>query len=689
MVTPSSTLAPPAAPCGERLVGTLAGRWRPHSADVAFAALLFLGATLLLVQMRGLSFFQDEWDFILLRRGGSAHVLLTPHNQHLSLVPILGYKALLAIFGAGSYAPFKALAALDLVLVALAVGVVCRSWWGAWWGLMPVALIVTLGAGGWTWLWPFCVGETLATVAGIAALVTVGRGGRRGDGLACAALVFSLATGSQGIGALAGAAVMIALGRDRWRRAWVVALPAVLYGLWYLDYGRKASGAELRLWTHIPDYVWRSLSATISGVTGLSQLHSPASGVVDPYYGKPLAIALLVVVAVALRRGWRPPCIVWGVTATLLVLWIAACLNNGGGARPPNVGRYLPVNAAFLLIGVCASVPRPRLSRTGWAAACAVLAVVCVTNAAQYSASRGTFRTASVSSRALLGGLLLTRGLVDLAFVPGWGPPAYVDFVQAGPYFRAVDSFGSNADSAAALQRAPEAARGLTDGVMARAEQVGLPPPVQTAHGTTPPALLSGSAQARDGCLVLGADRVAVTSPAGGIRLDAPPGTGVTVALARFASAFTVGLGQVAPGGSAAIRLPADRAPRTPWRLQLSGAGTRVCGLGASYGARGFIMSVSPVDGGSGIPPNAKVVATFSEAMDRTSTSRAFSLARASDRKPVAGSVAFFGNHTPFFVPNSPLAQATRYTASISQAAMDQAGNHPAALTTWSFTTSR
>jgi hypothetical protein len=467
-----------------------------------------------------------------------------------------------------------------------------------------------------------------------------------------------------------------------------VALPAVLYGLWYVDYGRQASNTDLQLWTGIPGYVLRSLSSTISGVTGLSQLHSPASSRLDPYYGWPLAIALLVVLAVVLWRGWRPPHIVWGVAATLLVLWISSCLNNLYAERPADVARYLPVNAAFLLIAVCASVPRPRLGRAGGAAACAVLAVVCATNAAQYSAARGADASSSVSSRALLGGLLLTRGVVSPAFIPGWDPPAYLAYVQAGPYFSAVDSFGTDADSAAALQREPEAIRGFADGLIARAERVeGLPPPLRTARGATPPAVLSGSAQPRRGCLVLGANRVTLAVPAGGVRLDAPPRTGVTVSLARFASAFTVGLGQLAPGGSGVVRLPADRAPQVPWRVELSGAGTRVCALGPTTG-RAFVTSVSLIDRGSGIPPNGKVVTTFSEATDHASTTRAFSLARASDGKPVVGSVTFLGDHVPIFVPNSPLAPATRYTATISQAAMDQAGNHPAP-TTWSFTTSR
>src|SRR5437764_284108 len=100
-----SHFGPPTAASRTASARRQAARRRGRGADLAFLGLIVLGAVLLLVQMRGLSFFQDDWDFILRRRGFSAHVLLTPHNSHLMLVPILVYKALLAVFGAGSYAP--------------------------------------------------------------------------------------------------------------------------------------------------------------------------------------------------------------------------------------------------------------------------------------------------------------------------------------------------------------------------------------------------------------------------------------------------------------------------------------------------------------------------------------------------------------------------------------------------------
>src|ERR1700730_18375190 len=76
-------------------------------ADAAFVGLLAFGAALVLIETRGLSFFGDEWDFLITRRGLSPHVLLGPHGPHLSLIPVLLYKRLLAVFGASSYLPFR------------------------------------------------------------------------------------------------------------------------------------------------------------------------------------------------------------------------------------------------------------------------------------------------------------------------------------------------------------------------------------------------------------------------------------------------------------------------------------------------------------------------------------------------------------------------------------------------------
>jgi hypothetical protein len=99
------------------------------------------------------------------------------------------------------------------------------------------------------------------------------------------------------------------------------------------------------------------------------------------------------------------------------------------------------------------------------------------------------------------------------------------------------------------------------------------------------------------------------------------------------------------------------------------------------------VRFVSPADGATGVPRSTVVLAAFNDAMDSASTAAAFSLKRTSDGSPVAGTVSFYGSAVPVFTPNQPLAGGTRYTATVSTAAMDTGGRHLAAPKTWSFVT--
>jgi hypothetical protein len=568
-------------------VRRLAARIRVAPPDLAFAALLALGAVLVVVEMRGFSFSGDEWDFLIMRRGTAAKVLLTPHGPHLSLVPILVYKAMLQLFGMGSYGPYKALAAADLVLLALAVGLIARRRWGPWWGLAPVALLVTLGPGAETLLWPFQVGVVLATVAGLIALIAADYGARATDAIACTALCVSLASGSQGIGALFGVLMVIALAPRRLRRAWVVAVPALLYVLWYAHYGHQASETHLARWASALPYSMQSFSSTLSALAGLGTLQSQSRPfLLDPTYGRPLALALLVLIAVAIWRGWRPPRLFWGAVASLIVLWIAAALSNNDGMRPPTTPRYLPVNAAFLLFAAIAALPRPRIPRGGRVAACAALAIIAATNAGEFSPNRGTYTSAASPSRAVLGALLVARGIVPLTFNPATAPAEELSYrlsFPAGPFFSAVDAFGTNAFTPAQLLRAPPASRELADGVLARAEGIGLTRVTGASpEGTAPPTLASGSARVSGICLLdNGSGPVAVFAPPPGVRIETPASGSVQVALSRFGMGAGpgYGLGQVPPGGASVLRVQPDRAPRVPWRVLLTGGGARVCSI--------------------------------------------------------------------------------------------------------------
>ena len=74
--------------------------------------------------------------------------------------------------------------------------------------------------------------------------------------------------------------------------------------------------------------------------------------------------------------------------------------------------------------------------------------------------------------------------------------------------------------------------------------------------------------------------------------------------------------------------------------------------------------------------------------MDKASAQAAFSLKRTSDGAPVSGAFGWYGPATLLFQPDAALAPGTQYTASVSTAAKDLAGNPLAAAKTWQFTTS-
>ena len=103
------------------------------------------------------------------------------------------------------------------------------------------------------------------------------------------------------------------------------------------------------------------------------------------------------------------------------------------------------------------------------------------------------------------------------------------------------------------------------------------------------------------------------------------------------------------------------------------------------------VGAVAPLDGSTGICPNAVVTAVFSKAMNPAtiiSPATTFTLAGPGTTS-VAGNVTYdMGTDTATFTPTSLLALNTKYTATITTGAKDQFGNGLAANFVWSFTTS-
>jgi hypothetical protein len=99
------------------------------------------------------------------------------------------------------------------------------------------------------------------------------------------------------------------------------------------------------------------------------------------------------------------------------------------------------------------------------------------------------------------------------------------------------------------------------------------------------------------------------------------------------------------------------------------------------------VVSRYPASGATGVALDTVVTATFSEAMNAsTITTSNFTLKIGST--PVSGTVSYnAGTYTATFTPSADLADDTIYTASLSTAITDVAGNALGAASTWNFTT--
>jgi len=97
------------APALPRLLNHPHVRLSGKLAAAVAVGLALLAAALLMYLSRHLSFWWDEWTWILERRGETLQTYFRPHNlEQWSTVPIAIYHLLLRTVGIGSYAPYMA-----------------------------------------------------------------------------------------------------------------------------------------------------------------------------------------------------------------------------------------------------------------------------------------------------------------------------------------------------------------------------------------------------------------------------------------------------------------------------------------------------------------------------------------------------------------------------------------------------
>ncbi len=545
-----------AAPDRERL-----SRYAPL---VLLAVAMAAAAAVLLSYGAHLTFFQDSWEFLMQRRDPSATTLLDPHNEHIVLLPVLITQASLRLFGMDSMTPeLVLLVALQLVVAGL-LFVYARRRLGPWPALFAATLLLFLGPAWQDLLWPFQIGFVGASAFGLATLLAMENDDDRWDRAACVFLVISIAFSSLGIAFALAAAVDVLQRRRRrgLRRAYVFALPLLLYAGWYLGWGHEA---ENNLSAHnvlvSPSYVWEGLTASLDSVLALGTISDEVVG--RSQWGTPLLIALLALAAYGgyRRRGFFGG--LWPVLAAAATFWFLAAFNDGPG-REPYSSRYLYDGGLFALLIAVNLLQGVQFRRWALLAGAALTAVIVGFNLVPLREGRDFFEKQTALTRSDLAAIEIADRSVEPAFrlSPEIAGTVFLNEVEAGEYLHAVDEYGSPAYSPVELAAAPEEGRAQADLVLANA----LPLGIEEAPG---------GAGERD-CVKAPAAAPLALRP-GVTTIELGPGGEGTLRLRRFAAREYPLRTGLAAGSTTRLYIPRDNLAR-PWQLLVDAEqGANVC----------------------------------------------------------------------------------------------------------------
>jgi hypothetical protein len=536
---------------------------------LALAILMLAAGALILWLGRGLTFFRDEWIFLLYRDGHSPVNFLSSHAGHFSLWPTVFFVALFKGVGLDHYEIYRAASIPMHLLCALLVYLIARRRVGDIIALAPAGILLFLGSSWMDILWPFQIGFTGAIAFGLGAILAIDRDDLPGDAAACLLLLVAIGWSGTALPFIPGVAVGLYVGGRLWRRAWVFALPAAAYLAWAAKYGERTADYLDNL-SYLPEYIVDEIGAGVSGITGLSQ----SLGVI-------LACVGLLVVMVRLASLRRSSPLAWEALTMGFAFWGLTALARAHEGDP-TAARYVYPSAVFLLLLAVGVAPRfgereiaARPRRYYWACGAVLVlgAGAIALNIARFRPGREDLRFTSNVTSAELGALELARNAV----APEYTPPLNEFFgVPAGAYFAATDRYGSSpADSPEQIAASPEYARRRADHVSIQALRVRLRPArgeVRLVGGHPPISSPSrSSVKGLSDCLVLrgrGATAAGIL-PRSGMVLRGPGVADLSVRLKRFATGFSKPVPSSAISRSPRLlRIEADIEASRPWRFR-------------------------------------------------------------------------------------------------------------------------
>jgi hypothetical protein len=414
------------------------------------AGIVMLG--LLLYVSRWLTFWFDEWTFVVYRPDPSLHSIFSPHvDGFLATVAVI-YEALLHVFGLGTYLPYLLVDWLaHFVCVALLYHIVARRS-GPVLGLMAGLSLLLLGSAYEDLLQPFQMLFLLAGAGGLLALDRLlvieeepARPHSRRD-LVVAALALLFAVTSSSVGPIFVGLIVVWATLRRDRGALLATAPAIaLYGIWYiLSIGQferpPSTGMDLVLTAQSLLY---GLGSAVCGVVGLPPERFG-------WVGALLLAAAAVCVAIAVIRGLRPaPLAAAAFLALGAEYGLEAFYRGSLGVEHAARSGYLYPAALFIWLTISGVVGR-GLDRERWIArgrlifvpAAVLVLIVPMGNMAQFvGAARQSkiIRATEVAELRLVEAVRSIPG-VDLDVSPD---PDYIPQLTGRTYLAAIERFGA------------------------------------------------------------------------------------------------------------------------------------------------------------------------------------------------------------------------------------------------------
>jgi hypothetical protein len=534
---------------------------------LALAPVLVVAAIVILAAGAGSSFSGDELYYY----GRQAYLgdptprhfdsltleyLFVPYNGHLQVGGKLVYEALFALFGA-DYVPFRVVAVAGALVCVALFYALARRRIGVPAALLLSLLLALLGAAWEVLVWPFDIHTTFAVAAGLGALLALERRELKFDAIACGLLVFAIGFIEISLAFVAAAAVAILIDRDRWRRIWVVVVPAALFAIWYAwaqSYAFPPLEVSLG---DLPGSLFDSLRATMSALTGTISTGPGVDVTVigQDTFGTVLAIAVLLLFAWRLGRGGLPREL-WPALAALLGYWVMIAF----AARAEDSSRYLFAGSLLLLLAGASCVRSRRPASLQLLGIAVLVALALPANLAKLQDGQEYLQKDAALTRGEFAMLELAgdRGRPD--YLPVEDPQALA--VGASPYLvmptavylDAKERIGSLADSLDKVRGESVELRRVDDWTLVGALGVTVE---KTAFGDP----------SRCGLLLI--EDKGVELPADGLRLRNQGDEPLQLSLSRFAPEDAGRpIGSVEPGAGGRITGPGSDLARDPWWLK-------------------------------------------------------------------------------------------------------------------------